>query len=73
MAPFDLSIAFLWPCVDVPRLCSPVSSASVVLRMRQMYDVLLEEAFVFLMRKKQADLIAVFVQNAVYLRGGKQV
>jgi len=38
-----------------------------------MYDVLLEEAFVFLMRKKQADLIAVFVQNAVYLREGKQV
>jgi len=51
MAPFDLSIAFLWPCVDVPRLCSPVSSASVVLRMRQMYNLLLEEAFVFLMRK----------------------
>ena len=73
MAHFDLSIAFRWPCVDVPRLCSPVSSASVVLRMRQMYDVLLEEAFVFLMRKKQADLIAVFVQNAVYLREGKQV
>jgi len=57
MAPFGLSITLLWPCVDVPRLCSPVSFASVVLRMRQMYDVLLEEAFVFLMRKKQADFI----------------
>jgi len=56
MAPFDLSIAFLWPCVDVPRLCSPVSSASVVLRMRQIYDVLLEEAFVFLTRKKTSSL-----------------
>jgi len=56
MAHFDLSIAFRWPCVDVPRLCSPVSSASVVLRMRQMYDVLLEEAFVFLMRKKTSRL-----------------
>jgi len=73
MAPFDSSIAFLWPCVDVPRLCSPVSSASVVLRMTQMYDVLLEEAFVFLMRNKQADLFAVLAQNAAYLRGGKQV
>jgi len=56
MAPFDLSIAFLWSCVDVPRLCSPVSSASVVFRMTQMYYVLLEEAFVFLMRKKTSRL-----------------
>ena len=46
IAPFGLSITFLWLCVGVPMLCPPVSSASVVLCMRQMYDVFLEEAFV---------------------------
>jgi len=35
--------------------------------------LLLGEAFVFLMRKKQADLFAVLAQNAAYLTGGKQV
>jgi len=73
MAPFGLSVTFLWPRLDVPMSCSPVSSASVVLRMRQMYDALLQEAFVFLMRKKQAYLFAVLAQNAAYLRGEKQV